>query len=136
MAISMDVVKVAVSFRDDRGEIIDVLKKGVIEYVTIIRSNKGAVRANHFHKDTYQYVYVLDGLLRVVSQMPGEPPTEVRLEAGDMILNVPDERHAFEALADTTFLVLTRGPRGGDDYESDTFRLDTPLILPRKVEPA
>jgi quercetin dioxygenase-like cupin family protein len=132
----MDVVKVPVSFRDDRGEIIDVLKKGLIEYVTIIRSRKGAVRANHFHKDTHQYVYVLDGSLRVVSQMPGEPASDVRLEAGDLILNVPHERHAFEALADTTFLVLTRGPRGGDDYERDTFRLDEPLIAPPKVEPA
>ncbi|HUA53739.1 MAG TPA: cupin domain-containing protein [Candidatus Sulfotelmatobacter sp.] len=132
----MDVVKVPVSFRDERGEIIDVLKKGVIEYVTIIRSRKGAVRANHFHKDTYQYVYVLEGSLRVVSQMPDEPVSEVRLEAGDLILNVPDERHAFEALSDTTFLVLTRGPRGGDDYERDTFRLDEPLIAPRRIGPA
>jgi quercetin dioxygenase-like cupin family protein len=132
----MDVMKVPVSFRDDRGEIIDVLKKGTIEYVTIIRSRQGAVRANHFHKDTYQYVYVLDGSLRVVSQMPGEPASEAVLQAGDLILNVPQERHAFEALSDTTFLVLTRGPRGGDDYESDTYRLDEPLIAPRRVEPA
>ena len=132
----MEVMKIAVSFRDERGEIIDVLKKTSVEFATIIRSRKGAVRANHFHKDTWQYVYVLDGLLRVVSQMPNEAPTEVKLEAGDMILNVPHERHAFEALADTTFLVLTRGPRGGDDYESDTYRLEVPLIPPRKVAPA
>lgn len=132
----MDVVKIPVSFSDDRGEIIDVLKKGVVEYVTIIHSREGAVRANHFHKDTYQYVYVLKGKLRVVSQMPGEPASEVVLEEGDMILNVPNERHAFETLAETSFLVLTRGPRGGDDYENDTFRLDVPLIPPRKVQTA
>jgi hypothetical protein len=30
-------------------------------------------------------------------------------------------------------LVLTRGPRGGDDYESDTFRLEVPLIPAKQV---
>ncbi|MBI5261253.1 MAG: hypothetical protein HY852_05475 [Bradyrhizobium sp.] len=127
----MDVTKVPIAFQDQRGEIIDVLKEGHIEYVTIIRSRKGAVRANHYHKETYQYLYVLDGKLRVVSQMPGKEPTEVILVPNDLILNVPHERHAFEALEDTTFLVLTRGPRGGEDYETDTFRLDQPLIVPR-----
>jgi hypothetical protein len=43
---------------------------------------------------------------------------------------MPQEGHAFEALEDTTFLVLTRGPRGGENYEDDTFRLETSLRDP------
>lgn len=127
----MEVTKLPISFQDQRGEIIDVLQKGHIEYVTIIHSRKDAVRANHYHKETYQYLYVLSGKLRAVSQMPDQKPTEAILVANDLILSVPYERHAFEALEDTTFLVLTRGPRGGEDYEKDTFRLDVPLIAPR-----
>jgi dTDP-4-dehydrorhamnose 3,5-epimerase-like enzyme len=127
----MDVTKIPIAFQDQRGEIIDVLQKGHIEYVTIIRSRKDAIRANHYHKETYQYLYVLEGKLRAVSQMPGEEPSEAILVPNDLILSVPYERHAFEALEDTTFVVLTRGPRGGEDYESDTFRLDEPLIAPR-----
>jgi len=30
-------------------------------------------------------------------------------------------------LEDSLFLVFTRGPRGGQDYESDTYRLTKPL---------
>lgn len=127
----MQVTKIPISFQDHRGEIIDVLKNEDVEYATIIHSRKDAVRANHYHKETYQYLYVLSGRLRAVSQMPGEQPVEAILVANDLILSVPHERHAFEALEDTTFLVLTRGPRGGDNYESDTFRLDVPLIAPR-----
>jgi len=127
----MEVQKIPVAFQDKRGEIIDVLKHGHVEYITIIRSRKGAVRGNHYHKQTYQHLYVMDGKLRVVSKMPGKDQTEAVLVAGDLILNVPDEHHAFEALEETTFLVLTRGPRGGEDYEKDTFRLDVPLITPR-----
>src|SRR5262249_2248890 len=124
----MQVQKVKPSFSDERGQIIDILKKSVVEYATIITSRKGAVRANHYHKETFQYVYLISARLRVVAAMQGEQVSEVVLETGDLIVNVPLERHAFEALEDSTMLVLTRGPRGGDDYESDTFRLDVPLI--------
>ncbi len=131
----MDVQKIKPSFSDDRGDIIDILKQSAVEYATLITSRKGAVRANHYHKETFQYVYLVSGRMRVVAQMPGERPSEVVLEAGDLIVNVPLERHAFEALEDSTMLVLTRGPRGGDDYEKDTFRLDAPLIPIQQTMP-
>ena len=132
-ARDMNVQRIKPSFSDSRGDIIDILKQSVVEYATLITSKKGAVRANHYHKETFQYVYMLSGRMRVVAQMPGESPSEVVLETGDLIVNVPLERHAFEALEDATMLVLTRGPRGGDNYESDTFRLDSPLIRPNKA---
>jgi quercetin dioxygenase-like cupin family protein len=124
----MEVQRVKTSFEDERGAIIDIVVNSPTEYATLITSKKGAVRANHYHKDTYQYLYVLSGKLRVRGQMPGGPVQEAIMESGDLILNVPEERHAFEALEDSAFLVLTRGPRGGDDYEKDTYRLETPLI--------
>jgi quercetin dioxygenase-like cupin family protein len=130
----MQVQKIKPSFSDERGDIVDILKQSVVEYATIITSKKGAVRANHYHKETFQYLYLMSGRMRVVAQMPDEQRSEVVLETGDLIVNVPLERHAFEALEDSTMLVLTRGPRGGDNYESDTFRLDVPLIQPNKKE--
>jgi quercetin dioxygenase-like cupin family protein len=130
----MQVQKIKPSFSDERGDIVDILRQSVVEYATIITSKKGAVRANHYHKETFQYLYLMSGRMRVVAQMPDEQPSEVVLETGDLIVNVPLERHAFEALEDSTMLVLTRGPRGGDNYESDTFRLDVPLIQPNKKE--
>jgi quercetin dioxygenase-like cupin family protein len=126
----MKVIKISPAFSDARGEVIDIVKDTVVEYATIITSRRGAVRANHFHKETHQYVYMLEGRMRVVSQMPGEAQEEVVLHKGDLIVNAPLERHAFEAIDNCTFLVLTRGPRGGDNYEKDTFRLDVPLIAP------
>ena len=124
----MKVQRMPVSFADDRGEIIDILKNSPVEYATLITARKHSVRGNHYHKETYQHLYVLDGKLRVVTQMPGEGVKEAILEKGDLIVNAPNERHAFEALDDSSFLVLTRGPRGGENYESDTYRLSEPLI--------
>jgi quercetin dioxygenase-like cupin family protein len=129
----MKVLKISAVFSDVRGDIIDVLRNTVVEYATVITSKHGAVRANHYHKETFQYVYMLEGRMRVVSQMPGEATEEVVLEKGDLIVNMPLERHAFEAVDDCTMLVLTRGPRGGEDYEKDTYRLDVPLIAPKAL---
>src|SRR5580700_974025 len=123
----MKVARTSPAFSDARGDIIDILRNTVVEYATIITSRRGAVRANHYHKETYQYVYMLQGRMRVVAQMPGEPREEVVLEKGDLIVNTPLEHHAFEAVDDCVMLVLTRGPRGGEDYEKDTYRLDVPL---------
>jgi quercetin dioxygenase-like cupin family protein len=124
----MNIQKISPSFSDARGEIIDILKNSIVEYATLITSKRGSVRANHYHKETFQYVYILGGRMRVVSQMPGESTKECVLVKGDLIVNEPLEHHAFEALDDCTMLVLTRGPRGGDNYETDTFRLEVPLI--------
>jgi dTDP-4-dehydrorhamnose 3,5-epimerase-like enzyme len=126
----MDVTKITSDFEDERGSITDILRQEPIDYITIITSKKGALRGNHVHKETVQYVYVMEGKLKALSQMPDEPVCTTVLEAGDLIVNVPNEGHAFEALEDTTFLVLTRGPRGGENYEDDTFRLETPLQDP------
>lgn len=127
----MNVVSIAPSFSDARGEIIDILRNSVIEYATLITSKRGSIRANHYHENTFQYVYLLEGRMRVVAQMPGEAVEEVVLNKGDLIVNAPLERHAFEAIDDCAMLVLTHGPRGGEDYEKDTFRLDVPLIAPK-----
>ncbi|MEE1569179.1 MAG: cupin domain-containing protein, partial [Alphaproteobacteria bacterium] len=116
----MDVTKITTDFEDERGAITDILRQEPIDYVTVITSKKGALRGNHVHKETVQYVYVMDGRLKALSQMPGEPVRTAVLSKGDLIVNVPQEGHAFEALEDTTFLVLTRGPRGGENYEDDT----------------
>ena len=50
------------------------------------------------------------------------------LSEGDLLQNEALEHHAIESLEDSKLLILTRGLRGGDDYESDTFKLDKPLL--------
>jgi hypothetical protein len=40
--------------------------------------------------------------------------------------------HALEILEPTQFVVFSDGVRGGQDYESDTFRV-TPILTPEMV---
>jgi quercetin dioxygenase-like cupin family protein len=123
----MKIEKPDVKYADPRGEIVDILVKEPVEYVTLIRSRTGAVRGNHFHRETLQWIYLLEGRLKVLYRMPGEPVKARLVEPGELFLNVVNEHHSVEAVEESTFIVLTRGPRGGDDYENDTFRLPAPL---------
>ena len=45
-----------------------------------------------------------------------------------MLLNEPFEWHAIKSIEDNELLILTRGLRGGNDYEADTFKIDEPIL--------
>jgi len=120
------------SFEDDRGAIKDILAHEPIDSITVIQSKSGVVRGNHFHKDTVQWVYVVSGLLRSLTQKNDEPIVDQVIGPGDLLKADPMEKHSLIALEDSEFFVFTRGPRGGESYEDDTYRLDSPLQPPKK----
>lgn len=117
------------AFADERGVITDILVNEQIQHVTIITTKRDGVRGNHWHEHTIQYVYIVEGRLRMTSKLPGGSAETVVLSKGDLAWNQPTERHAMRALEDTVFMVFTRGPRGGAEFESDTFRLSADDLL-------
>jgi oxalate decarboxylase/phosphoglucose isomerase-like protein (cupin superfamily) len=123
----MQIKKIKVSFQDERGKIIDIIQKERLEYVTLISSKKGTIRGNHYHKKSVQYSFLLKGKMKLFTRIPEGKIKTVILKAGDLVYNPAWEQHALVALQDSEFLVFTRGPRGGQDYEKDTFRLKDKL---------
>ena len=123
----MEQIKLVTSFCDDRGEIIDMVENETINAVTLLTLKKGAIRGNHYHKNTYQWNYLLSGKIKISCQIPGETVKVSIMKKGDFILTKPNERHALIGMEESELLVLTKGPRSGTEYESDTFRLDQPL---------
>ena len=116
------------NFEDNRGIITDIITKERIDYVTIITNKKGSVRGNHYHKETIQYLYVLEGSILVASQFEGKEIEKEILNEGSLLFNEAYERHAIKSLEDSKLLILTRGLRGGKNYESDTYKLTSPLL--------
>lgn len=108
--------------KDARGIIKDLLvgKKGAVTYITF---KKGAVRGNHFHKKTIQYDFILSG-----SFLCASGNKQMRVIAGEMIEHRAGIPHAYEALEDGEMISCVYGPRKGEDYSSDTFKLDVPLL--------
>src|SRR3972149_4368027 len=92
-------------FKDARGVITDVLDSVPVECVTVLKTRKGAVRGNHYHKKTTQYLYVLTGRFQVFERRPGGPVERRLLRPGDILITPPWVGHAVVALAG--------GPRAG-----------------------
>ena len=124
----MKKLKIKVSFRDNRGLIIDLLEKKKINAITYITQKKGKIRGNHFHKKTIQWNYLIKGKIKIVAKKFNKTIKKRILAKGDLVVTEAKESHAIIALNDSEYLVFTQGPRGGKEYENDTFRLEKPLI--------
>ena len=125
-----------VNFKDARGEIKDILDDVPLNSITLITSKKGAVRGNHYHKKTVQYVYILEGRIRYVTRKGKGPVVKTVLKRGDLAVSPPMEAHTMVALADSSFLALSHGPRHGGNFEADTYRLEKPLVIARHAHDA
>src|SRR5215207_9819166 len=104
-------------FEDERGFIQDLL--GPIDSVTHIRTVEGAVRGNHLHRHTTQWTVILSG-----SMVMAQGDREGVVGPGVLIEEPAGVPHAWKALEDTECLVFTRGPRAGENFELDTYRLE------------
>lgn len=113
-------------FTDDRGHISDIFYNKNMNHACLIKSVPGAVRGNHFHKLTTQYTYVLEGEMIYYSKEPDGEVSKVRIGPGDVVVSPPMEVHAMKACeSGCKFIAFAEGPRGGADYETDTFRVES-----------
>ena len=124
----MIIKKIKTNFQDNRGIITDIIVEERINYVTVITNLKDAVRGNHYHKETIQFLYVLNGSILVASKFEGKKMQKRILREGHLLFNEANEWHAIKSIEDSTLLILTRGLRGGKNYEADTYKLDKPLL--------
>tara|TARA_B100001173_G_C15808455_1_gene470880 strand:+ start:48 stop:437 length:390 start_codon:yes stop_codon:yes gene_type:complete len=120
----MIIHQIKIAHQDERGAISDILQQVDIDCVTLITITKGSIRGNHYHKESIQYSYVLSGEVIVYTQMPNQKVEKCILKPGDMLESPIMERHSIHGVDDnSSLLILTKGPRGGGQYEEDTFRV-------------
>lgn len=121
-------VKRKVDFKDVRGTIMDIFVKEPYEHCVIVHSKKGSVRGNHFHSKSQQSDFMLYGTMRAYCRKQKSKKIETFVvRPNDVTYWDKGEAHEFIALEDCAFLSFVNGPRGGDNYESDTYRLEVPL---------
>jgi len=125
----MKIIKTKVNFKDARGEIRDLLYGKPVDSITLITCKKGSVRGNHYHQKTYQYTYILSGSFTAYSKkFPHGKISKKKIKAGDLSIHAPLDCHAFKALENSSLLSFNYGPRQGQDYEKDTFRLEKKMV--------
>jgi quercetin dioxygenase-like cupin family protein len=117
--------------KDQRGTIADVFYNTQINHVCVLQSNPNSVRGNHYHNHTTQHTLLTKGKMRYWWQ-PSDKSVEaksINLELGDLVTSDPTEIHTLEFLDDESeCIVFTEGPRGGADYESDTYRVESIIV--------
>lgn len=127
-------IHLEISHSDDRGAIRDIFVASPKDHCSIITFKPEAVRANHFHKESTQYTYVIDGELLMATCVVDENGTQtgevdrVVIRPGDLVTHPPYHAHAFRAIKATTILAFADGIRGGKQYENDVFRLKASLV--------
>ena len=129
--------KISPATSDERGSISDIMYKAEINHVAVIESKcSGVIRGNHYHKATTQTIFMTKGSLRYWYQPvdKSQPPKSVLVREYESVSSPPNEIHAMEILEPNQFLVFSQGVRGGEDYESDTFRV--PSIIPTEAAKA
>jgi quercetin dioxygenase-like cupin family protein len=112
-------------YEDERGVIRDLF--GKMDAITEITTKAGAIRGNHVHEKTVQWTYVVSGKM-TFAWLEDDGVHEKTGEPGDLIVEPAGIAHAWKAIEDTKVLVFTSGPRSGEAYETDTIRLQVPLI--------
>ena len=117
---------------DDRGTIADVFYSTNINHVAFITSKPNVIRGNHYHKDSIQSILIIKGSLEYWYKRAdsNEEANFTVAEIGDVLTSEPLEIHALRiGSTGCEFMAFTIGKRGGSDYESDTYRVDS-IIKP------
>lgn len=130
--------KIIPATSDERGTISDILYKTEINHAAVIETKAaGLIRGNHYHKATTQHIFMTKGSLRYWYQPvdKSEPVRSVLVQEYELVSTPPYEIHALEILEPNQFVVFSQGVRGGEDYESDTFRVP-PILTPDLVKKA
>jgi len=107
--------------KDGRGEIHNIFE-GQIGHVALITSKKGSVRANHYHQEDHQYIYLVSGAYESHCCNIRNPDKKqvLNVKPGDIVETPPMIAHAQKFTEDSVFLALSTRERESGKYESDT----------------
>ncbi|PIR84923.1 hypothetical protein COU16_00180 [Candidatus Kaiserbacteria bacterium CG10_big_fil_rev_8_21_14_0_10_47_16] len=120
--------KITPVFKDERGEIFDIFEAPV-GHTGLITFTQGAARAGHYHIESIQYSYVLEGEIElIVSQQDGSEEERFTLKP-NMYAEIPaGVVHTYIAKTEALMLDSTTLSRNGDGYEKDTVRVPVETV--------
>ncbi len=109
------------AFKDARGDIYNLFE-GQLGHVALITSKKGSIRANHYHKQDQQYIYLVSGAYESYSCDVRNPAKKqiLKVRPGDIVETPPMIAHAQKFTEDSVFLAFSTRLREQGKYEDDT----------------
>jgi oxalate decarboxylase/phosphoglucose isomerase-like protein (cupin superfamily) len=118
------IVTLLTPFTDDRGEIqplVDLpMRSGLL-----IRTRPGGIRANHYHKTDWHYIYVIKGQFEYYYRPVDstEKPIVITVKTGQLLWTPPMLEHAMLYTEECDIIVFARNGRSQEEYERDVVRV-------------
>lgn len=110
--------------KDSRGGIFSVVNEPC-NNVSIIETNAGSIRSNHYHKKDWHYMLVLEGDLDYFYYSNTKKKVEfIKVLQGQIIFTPNLEIHATYFPSKSKLLVVSGFLRDSNSYETDTIRVD------------
>jgi dTDP-4-dehydrorhamnose reductase len=96
---------------DQRGKIVGIFQGLKWEEINCIESSRGSVRGNHYHKETLEGIFVIDGAIKVtfIDMARNSKRSFVGKKGATFIIN-PNILHAFEMLEDSKWINMLSKP--------------------------
>lgn len=99
---------------DPRGLVCGVTRQEWIREVNYVETVTGEVRGNHYHRETLEMFFIIDGRVRVSVRDVRTGETDERVfTKGDIFLVEPYELHTFRILADAKWINMLSKPVEG-----------------------
>ena len=116
-------------FVDERGEIRNLIDAPFTS-AAVIRSVKGAVRGNHYHRTDYHYCWLQSGGVNYYHRSVGDPrpPQQWIITPGQLFYTPPMYEHVMVFTEDSVMLALARNNREMANYEADTVRIPSLIV--------
>jgi quercetin dioxygenase-like cupin family protein len=115
-------------FVNQNGGIQNLLLSGFTS-AAVIESNRGALRANHYHKTDWHYTYIIDGTVWYYWKgAPGTPTEKEESSAifhkGEVFFTPPMMIHAMFFPDRGRILTLAKNARDHESHEADLVRVE------------
>jgi quercetin dioxygenase-like cupin family protein len=124
-------VPAADSFANGNG-VVDNLLLGACGGVSLIRSPRGVVRSNHYHKTDWHFLHVLSGGVLYIERELPHLDAHYYVSAGQTFFTPPNVPHVVLFLLDSVLISMSRLARTHAEHESDVVRV-RPLLTAQEI---
>ena len=123
--LDKDILDLPEGYKDTRG-IIQPLCDLNMKSASLIVSQPNSLRANHYHKTDWHFIYVLRGQFEYFFRKTNskEEIKKKIVKKGELLFTGPLIDHAMIYTEETEIIVLSKNPRDQKTYEEDTVRID------------
>ena len=109
---------------DNRGNILSMVNEPSTN-ISIIKSNKGVLRGNHYHKKDWHFMYAISGYMEYFFYCNLDKRIKFWTVPKDKILFTPcNEVHATHSPVQSEIIVVSGFARDQETYEEDTIRVN------------